>query len=354
MTRHDETSPLVARFLKTNRDSLTEFGLSSADILLIGPEFLSFYRTHSPERVQRYIADIRANHSMVILPIPRQETRPEFDYKSEYSAANLLAQFNYFHELAGDESACPLVYASDAYCLEAGRIARADGVQSFRPMMSQVKGSSVRTWIGSDGFLHKTELASLDYFDRSQVAREGAFLNAIQSLHLLADTFPKVKLFTTGRVIVELVREVLPGRPLSDSDIGRLDVLEHFHSTCLRYSKHGLFHNDLRPWNLLIDGTSVHLVDFADVSTRDQDVSGLPQVIAFLGTLLVLMGKLRAAQSEFESVVQAIVDVNISHEQWSQLWLNMPVAPPFSRLMNYQSPSEIAYSLFDEFKRQTY
>jgi len=342
-------SQLVNGFFEANSDSISECGLSRAEIF-VPEQSLSFSRIKSNERIELYLTEIRSNYSAAFLPIPRRVSRPEFDYKSEYASRELLGSFNFFHEIVADEFSNPIVFVSDTYCLESGRFSKSQSVRSLSKAGLKRSNTSTRTWIGSDRLLHKIELASLDFFDRSQVANEATFLKSIQFDHPLTHAFPKIKYFSAGHVVVELAREVLPGEQISDRDKGDLNLITSFHSVCVLYSKNGLFHNDLRPWNLLVDEHSVRLIDFGNVSTRDQDVTGLPQVVAYIGTILCLMGKLQVSPTQFESVVHNIVDVKMSHEQWSELWLNLPRTLSLPRNTMSESPNEIARRLINEFK----
>jgi serine/threonine protein kinase len=342
-------SQLVNGFFEANSDSISECGLSLAEIF-VPAQSLSLAGIQSTERIEHYVTKIRSNYSAAVLPIPRRVSRPEFDYKSEYASTELLGSFNFFHEIVADEFSNPIVFVSDTYCLENGRVTKSQNVRSLTKAQLERSKTSTRTWIGSDGLLHKTELACLDFFDRSQVANEATFLQSIQFAHPLTHAFPKINYFSAGHVVVELAREVLPGEQISDKDKGDLSLITSFHSVCVLYSRHGLFHNDLRPWNLLVDEHSVRLIDFGNVSTRDQDVSGLPQVVAYIGTILCLIGKLQVSPTQFEFVVREIVDVKMSHEQWSELWLNLPRTLSLSRLTMIKSPIEIARRLISDFK----
>lgn len=48
------------------------------------------------------------------------------------------------------------------------------------------------------------------------------------------------------------------------------------------YSRNRCFHNDLRPWNLIVTSNKVNLIDYENFVGQDQDPSGYPQWIAML------------------------------------------------------------------------
>ena len=146
---------------------------------------------------------------------------------------------------------------------------------------------------------------------------------------------------------MESERELVRGRVLNEGDFGNLHIIELFHLICLRYSRNGFFHNDLRPWNLLFDGSKIDLIDFADTSKRDNDLTGLHQIEGYIGTALVLMGKIKILPVNFASTIKDLVKAEFSHDQWSKMWLNLPKQINYSKLMVLADPREIALGILD-------
>jgi len=137
----------------------------------------------------------------------------------------------------------------------------------------------------------KVERASADYFERCQALNEATFLQMIPTETRLHLDLPAVQALWRGRAVTHVFRENVPGRPLTPG-VGRDDpaLIQEFVNACGKLGGCGLFHNDLRPWNLLWDGDRVRFIDFADTSTEDLDVQDLPQILAFAGTLAGLIG----------------------------------------------------------------
>ena len=342
MISNESFQPLVDRFLENNMRSLLDAGFDIASVSVLGTEFLSFYRTNSAERIEEFMNQLQSSAQSVIMLLPRKEVSPEFDYKSVYASRSLLSRFKFFHELESKDTLNPVIFASESFYLDREKIVSAFGIEVFPSMIISKENIPVRTWIGESGLLHKSELASVDFFERSQVAQEGYFLNQFQVESQESSFFPKLETVRYGRAIVESVRELIPGRVLNENDYGNLQVIQLFHSACLRFSSKGFFHNDLRPWNLLFDGSKIELIDFADTSKRDNDLTGLHQIDGYIGTSLVLMGKMKIMPGNFASTIKNLIDTKFSHHQWSEMWLNLPYEINYPKLMLLDNPQEIA------------
>ena len=337
----------VDRFFVGKTFSELGRGFDTSSIRVLGVDFLAYYRTNSEARIEDFMVQLQGSATAVIMLLPHQEVAPEFDYKSVYASRKLIKRFKFFHEFESTGTLNPIIFASDSFYLDQGIMIDASDIEVFPSTISSVENLSVKTWVGKGGMLHKSELASVDFFERSQVAQEGFFLSQFQTDFPESRFFPKLELVKYGRAIVESVRELVPGRSLNESDYGNLEIVEQFHSACLRYSKKGYFHNDLRPWNLLLDDSKIDLIDFADTSKRDNDPTGLPQVFGYLGTILVLMGKMRILPENFAPTIMGLIDWETGQHQLSEIWLNLPHRVPFSKLMVLEDPQEIAYEILN-------
>ncbi len=344
---NENFQPLVDKFLGKDERSFFDVDFDIASVRVLGTEFLSFYRINSAERIEEFMNQLQGSAQSVIMLLPRREVSPEFDYKSVYASRELVSRFKFFHELESKDTLNPVIFASDSFYLDREKIVSAFDIEVFPSTVLGNENESVRTWIGKSGLLHKSELASVDFFERSQVAQEGNFLSQFQMDNPGSRFFPRLEKVSYGRAIVESVRELVPGRVLNEQDYGNLQVIELFHSACLRFSSKGFFHNDLRPWNLLFDGSKIELIDFSDTSKRDSDMTGLRQIEGYIGTVLVLMGKMRILPVNFASTIKGLVDAKFSHHQWSEMWLNLPVNIDYSKLMLLDNPKEIVQEVMN-------
>jgi hypothetical protein len=345
---NENFQPLVDIFLERGERSFLDVDFDIASIRVLGTEFLSFYRINSAARIEEFMNQLQGSAQSVIMLLPRREVSPEFDYKSVYASHELVCRFKFFHELESKDTLNPVIFASDSFYLDRGQIVHAFDLEVFPSTVLGNESESVRTWIGKGGLLHKSELASVDFFERSQVAQEGYFLSQFQMDNPGNKSFPRLEKVSYGRAIVESVRELVPGRALNENDYGNLHVVELFHSACLRFSSKGFFHNDLRPWNLLFDGSKIELVDFADTSKRDNDLTGLHQIEGYIGTALVLLGKMKILPVNFASTIKSLIDAKFSYHQWSEMWLNLPVKVDYSKLLVLDDPQVVAREILSE------
>jgi hypothetical protein len=317
------------------------------DLALFGSEFLRQYQIGRPGEAQLLIEKSRKSSPAVVSFVPRSITTPEFDYKSVYATRELFSQFTFVHELTSVNDSPPLIFASDKYFLDSHNIVRHRETNHPERASSVLKPSGVRTWFDVNGFIHKSELACIDYLERSQVAQELSFLKTAERRNLPRSLFPQVKRSAVGRTVVELVREAINGRPIRPNDIGDRDVLNGFQSVCNKYAQLGIFHNDLRPWNLIRDEDQVILVDFADTSWRDSDCSKLPQLAAYIGTALVLMGKVSPGQSDFHKLVTDLIGTRFKSVNWTQGWLNLPQSIPLSGIPPRTNLQNVIQTIID-------
>ncbi len=79
-----------------------------------------------------------------------------------------------------------------------------------------------------------------------------------------------------------IAREKFQGEIVYDQRELNSNSVEMFLNLMFSYSRYRYFHNDLRPWNIIIAENQVHLVDFENLIPKDQDPSGFPQWIPML------------------------------------------------------------------------
>jgi serine/threonine-protein kinase RIO1 len=58
-------------------------------------------------------------------------------------------------------------------------------------------------------------------------------------------------------------------------------MLKEFIKLCRKFSKAKIYHNDMRPWNILWNGKKCVFIDFEYSSKYDQDTSNYPQILYF-------------------------------------------------------------------------
>jgi hypothetical protein len=204
----------------------------------------------------------------------------------------------------------------------------------------------------------KIEYASSGDFERCEVQDETSFLLSASDEVKTQLSLPSVLDCHSGRAVSWLQRTAVKGVALTKLEHSRDPLLSH---TILYWayktSTLGLFHNDIRPWNLLWDGQTVHAIDFSDTSTFDNDVSGLPQIVSLCGTILACQLLGTPLGPDFVPFLMQLVLESGIQEHWSLTslfddpWLNLKETyAPLSRILaeiNFAIP-EVAMKLMLE------
>lgn len=326
---------------------------------VFGTNFERFFHINGVVRAREALEQHGEGSFGVVLQPPRVEQFADLDGKAPYVTSELLQGFRFVHELNPNDALPPALFASNHYFLHLGKVCAADSSEFPRDNLFESQKSNVsRTILIHSGDVIKTELVSIDYFERSQVAQEARFLRSHEGLfRSLKRAFPRVKQVQHGRAVIEMTRDQVIGRPIDARDVSCPQILNSFIEECRWLSENRLFHNDLRPWNLLVADEKVRLIDFADASSRDSDTVGLSQVSAFIGTILVLTGKLTLTANSFETKVREVISqaspITLTADplDLETMWLQFPNLDART-LMSCQSTSETVQSISDLFFRK--
>ena len=76
-------------------------------------------------------------------------------------------------------------------------------------------------------------------------------------------------------------------------------------------------------------------------------MTGLNQIEGYVGTVLVLMGKIKILPVNFASTIKDLIKAEFSHDHWSEMWLNLPKHVNYSKLMVLVDPREIALGILN-------
>lgn len=209
---------------------------------------------------------------------------PDLNNLGPFEVRAMLGGFEYLSEPALDLPT-PLVLASDHHLLAGGEWFAAADLDRIDDADADADLRTVRTYRAPGDRIVKVECASEDYLERSQVLAEAVFLGRADARLRERLGLPRVRDLGRGRAVVSLVRDRVegathpdPGSPVMDAMSAILDLVSDFAGA-------RIFHNDLRPWNIVWEGARARLVDFGDSSGWDEDVRDLPQVLALAGTL---------------------------------------------------------------------
>ena len=194
----------------------------------------------------------------------------------------------------------------------------------------------VRTFKTTDNNVIKFEVTSPDYFERSQVQGEANFLPSIPDAVSKELNIPKLKSQIQGRAVVTLAREYLCGDTTMGPNLtSPSEIAISLISLASNFAKHGYFHNDIRPWNVIWLENKPSFIDFADTSMQDLDVQGIPNLAALFGTTLYFSGLIPqgyALENTTQFVDQltsiltelGLTSLNDEYGFYSRSWLKLP------------------------------
>ncbi len=87
------------------------------------------------------------------------------------------------------------------------------------------------------------------------------------------------------------IRDKINGLIVDENIELKQENLQNLIEIICNYSKNGYFHNDLRPWNLIVNNKEIALIDFEFLSKADNEPTGFPQWIAMLAIFNFLQQK---------------------------------------------------------------
>ena len=166
------------------------------------------------------------------------------------------------------------------------------------------------------GVITKIELGEIGI--KTELSREAEILLRMEQENFTHLSFPKLQDFKQGIWVTQLTRESFSGQRLDlgwPADQSAL-ILKSFIDLCARWSKAKLFHNDIRPWNLIWNGTELALIDYSAVDKFDKDANGLPQILSFL----LVANYLAAGPSSISSFnIVEVIEKFYHHEKINDL-----------------------------------
>lgn len=254
---------------------------------------------HEPDYVA-LLTWLRTNCDLALLEAPRDPIAPGFVELGPYEVTDIVKVFPYVLEHASSTShrslVPPRLIASSRWSWESGSWTE----HLSAPLLHHGKSASSKTLeLASDAIL-KQDAVCDDYNQVSDVVREARFLSSASQDECALLRLPRILRFEPGRCVNTLVREKVPGSPITETDgEARAEVIAAVIDLAQRYSRAGIFHNDVRPWNVLWDGNQASFIDFAGVADFEDDTEGLPQILALNATLATITFPAEASRIPF-------------------------------------------------------
>lgn len=308
------------RLAATTVDQLTQT-TTTWDLVVAVEGFRRLQRVHSRDSLRDILGWIATASHSIVLEAPRDPLSPDLHDLGPYLLTDLLASFLAVTEIQSSDSdhspSRPLLLASNAGLFVKDTWIPATELTQMPSTRAQNQ-TAVRTF-ELDETVIKVELGNEGYFEQCDAMAEGVFL--LQSPENVRDALelPRVIDLQRGRAVNILVRERVAGAPLQPGGCGGGAVpIAAVIDAAARFSRLALFHNDFRPWNLLWTGRDVVAIDYANVCDADLDVHGIPQVLAFAGTIAALIGTTLPWGEAFTSALTETVDRSRIGERWSE------------------------------------
>jgi hypothetical protein len=181
------------------------------------------------------------------------------------------------------------------------------------------------------GHILKVERSNGQYFQRCEASAEANFLSHSTTELRLALDLPEVFSVHSGRAVSAMTRATVPGQVLRPGICGTQEVpIGALITWATTWAAAGVFHNDLRPRNLLWDGEKVRAIDFADSGYNDLDVQDVPQIFAFASTVAAaLHPEIRWGEYFFADIMRlapkwAADAYRYSESMFQAPWLALP------------------------------
>lgn len=271
------------------------------DLVIATHGIQRFYATASNARLETFVSWLRSN-SRLSLVTPRHFAQdPSNLLLGPHRPDRPFFAFQYFSEVNVDEEnheRVPVIAFSDYALFDGFRWWSESELLTLTNRAQEEPSSGEelrrpRTFLTTDGLVIKIQAGCPEFFDSMETLREAETLQRLRRSSEPQIKFPKLKRMCVGNSVTTTVRESINGtthRPSQVSELSRgtSEVLHAVVDLAISYAEQGLFHNDFRPWNIIDTPVGLQLIDFADVSYRDEDVRDLPQIVALIGSLIAI------------------------------------------------------------------
>lgn len=316
-----------------------------------------FFDVTNPHEQANLVQWLKRNVEISLVNAPRTEPWLLANQLGPYRLYNDFNDFEYMAEIDSSDS-IPLVALSDHHLWDGHNwYASRDLTAIRRKWLVTASGLTenggvipgVQTFKSTDNKLIKYEIISPDYFDRSQVIGEANFLEIVPSQIAEELQLPTLHGRINGRAVVTLTREYIAGSEMVEhSPALPSEIVLALMTLGSNFAKHGYFHNDIRPWNVIWSAGKPTFIDFADASRQDLDVQGIPNIAALFGTILYFSGLAPKGFALDDSPTFAdqlarilaelgVTDLNDEHGALTYAWLELPLR--YSQLTDFMTSS---------------
>jgi hypothetical protein len=262
-----------------------------------------------------------------LLPV-RDENNPLDIYLPSQKTLDFFINYDYVMEVARvklniNSSQYPLVYTSKSVLLMNCKFYRNNHGKIIK------NNGSIYSRI----YFHKNKLQKVCLSNKqgySSVESEYLFLSNLKFKEKIILRTPRKMLLNQGLMFDSFQRKKLNGVDLHQIECinDSHKILEEFIKLCKKFSKFGLYHNDIRPWNILWDGKKCVFIDFENSSRYDQDVQNFPQILFFFATANYIKKLEQLKSWDIEAIIQQNREYMSSTEAYKfyASWEKMSIA----------------------------
>ena len=260
-------------------ESLTE---TKYDLLL---GLTSFYRLLTDlnfNKQEAFFEYVFKNIDSAIWLLPKNDERNPLDvYLLNQRELDFYINYDYVTELARvkinfNSAEYPIIYTSNVLLFIDSKFYKNTFVDVIRNSGS----------VFSRVYFVKNKLYKVTFSNSngdSSSVKEFKFLSDFRLMN-------KIKLRTPIKFSLNkgLIFDISKRKKINGIDLSKIKtisdshkILKEFIQLCRKFSKAKIYHNDMRPWNVLWNGKKCVFIDFEYSSKYDQDTSNYPQILYF-------------------------------------------------------------------------
>lgn len=267
-------------------ERLAQLAPGQVDMVLGLSVFHHVVHRHGLTQVQHWLTKLAACCQVFIAELALREEPLYWGISQPESPRELLAGFAFVHEVARFATHLsaiqrPLYLASNRCCYLDGRLLPFEHWTSEPHAAAQGTHQNTRRYYFGADFVAKHFLFNhaLGQRNRDELQREQAFLQHPPAgfaapACLLADSNDEAGWLVQGRQPGRQLLDLLRAGTYREQTGRQLAVLAAVLDQLVALEHAGLYHDDLRTWNVLVtEDDQAHLIDFGSVSDKAQDCS---------------------------------------------------------------------------------
>jgi hypothetical protein len=290
--RRSFPNPVPFEIFKIDVDRISELNEIEFDLSISMGSLVQVYRTLNLTSQKTFFDFVENNSKLAIWDIPVFEENASWNWAIKLDPLEDFIYSPFLYELGRFRrhirgSKWPLIVTSKNFAYTGKSIFKFESSQvHFEHPFSEGKQLNRRT-INLGRKILKIELHSITKKSAPVVFEEFNFLEDKRIKENNAIGFPKVISTNYGEYVSQFSRESVEGMrlDLALNLQNRTEIRKSLVSMTAELALSGVFPNDLRPWNVMWDGSACRPIDFASSGFVDRDESGIPQFMSFLATI---------------------------------------------------------------------